>query len=293
MEHESNQSKIKQNLQPPPTPSGFGGTFLTQSQREALERTAISLATPGKGITACDESAGTLGARFERVGIENTEENRRQYRQMLFTAVGSEAFLCGAILDPETLCQRSDADTSFPEVLVGRGIVPGVKPHLKVYKLPGCGGDTVMQGLDSLADRCREYYKAGARFAKWRAPLSIDVGAGRPTPLAVQACASDLARYALICQSEGFCPIVELDVGLAGDHDLATAVAVNVRVQSELFRSMIDHGVYMPGAMLKPNMVNPGLECPTSYTCEEIASANVHVLEQSFPVAMRGANYLS
>lgn len=150
-----------------------------------------------------------------------------------------------------------------------------------------------MQGLDSLAVRCKEYYKAGARFAKWRSPMVIDVSAGRPTNLAINANMQDLARYALICQSEGLMPIVEPDVSLAGTHTLEEAVDVNIRVQSELFKAMLDHGVFMAGSTLKPNIVNPGKDCPISYSIREIAEANIFVLKQSFPVAMKGANYLS
>jgi fructose-bisphosphate aldolase, class I len=270
-----------------------GGTFLSAAEKAALEETAAAVATPGKGITACDEGPGTIGARFEAVGVENTEENRRLYRQMLFEAEGCENFLSAAILDPETLYQRSDGSLLFPEVLSKKGIVPGIKPHLKVYTLPGTNGDTVMQGLDSLADRCKEYYAAGARFAKWRSPLVIDMKKGCPTDLAIRANMHDLARYALICQSEGLMPIVEPDISLSGSHTLEEAVDVNIRVQSELFKAMIDHGVYMAGSTLKPNIVNPGRDCPKSYTVEEIAQANIFVFEQSFPVAMKGCNYLS
>jgi fructose-bisphosphate aldolase class I len=271
-----------------------GGTFLSAEEKVALEATAAAITTPGKGITACDESAGTVGARFEAVGIVNTEENRRKYRQMLFEAPRCETYLSAAILDPETLYQKSDTcDKLFPELLLKKGIVPGVKPHLKVYTLPGTDGDTVMQGLDSLAVRCKEYYKAGARFAKWRSPLIIDMEKGCPTDLAIGANMADLARYALICQSEGIMPIVEPDISLKGTHTLEEAVGVNIRVQSKLFNAMIDHGVYMAGATLKSNMANPGKDCSTNYTVEEIAEANIFVFEQSFPVAMKGCNYLS
>lgn len=278
------------------TASAFsvGGTFLSAAEKAALEETAAKVATPGKGITACDEGPGTIGDRFEKVGIENTEENRRKYRQMLFEAPGCENYLSAAILDPETLYQKSDTDGKmFPEVLTERGIVPGIKPHLKVYTLPGTGGDTVMQGLDSLAVRCKEYYANGARFAKWRSPLVIDIEKGCPTDLAIKANMNDLARYALICQSEGLMPIVEPDVSLSGDHTLEQAIDINIRIQAELFKAMIDHGVYMAGSTLKPNIINPGKDCKESYTVEEIAAANIFVLEQSFPVAMKGANYLS
>ena len=270
-----------------------GGSFLSAVEKVALEETAAAVATPGKGITACDEGPATIGGRFEAVGVENSEETRRKYRQMLFEAPGCENYLSAAILDPETLYQRSDSGKMFPEVLTEKGIVPGIKPHLKVYTLPGTNGDTVMQGLDSLAVRCKEYYAAGARFAKWRSPLVIDMEKGCPTDLAIKANMHDLARYALICQSEGLMPIVEPDISLTGKHTLEEAVDVNIRVQSELFKAMIDHGVYMAGSTLKPNIVNPGRDCPVSYTVEEIAEANIFVFEQSFPVAMKGCNYLS
>ena len=150
-----------------------------------------------------------------------------------------------------------------------------------------------MQGLDSLAVRCNEYYKAGARFAKWRSPFVIDMEKGCPTDLAIKSNMRDLARYALICQSEGLMPIVEPDTTLIGTHTLEESVDVNIRIQSELFKAMIDHGVFMAGTTLKPNIVNPGKDCPKSYTVDEIAEANIFVLEQAFPVAMKGANYLS
>jgi len=275
--------------------SGFSTpSFLTDSQKAALEKTAEAVATPGKGITACDEGPATIGGRFEAVGVENTEENRRKYRQMLFEAPGANEYLSAAILDPETLYQKSSTnDKLFPEVLTDLGIVPGIKPHLKIYELPGTNGDTVMQGLDSLAVRAKEYYDAGARFAKWRSPLVIDIAKGCPTDLAIKANMHDLARYALICQSEGLMPIVEPDISLSGTQTLEEAVDINIRVQAELFKAMIDHGVYMAGSTLKPNIVNPGRDCPKSYTVEEIAEANVYVFEQSFPVAMKGSNYLS
>jgi fructose-bisphosphate aldolase class I len=172
-----------------------GGTFLSAAEKARLEATAAAVATPGKGITACDEGPATIGARFEAVGIQNGEETRRRYRQMLFTAPGCQDYLSAAILDPETLYQRADDGRPFAQLLSDSGIVPGVKPHLKVYALPGTGGDTVMQGLDSLGARCREYYEAGARFAKWRSPLAIDVARGCPTDLAIRANMHDLARF--------------------------------------------------------------------------------------------------
>ena len=141
--------------------------------------------------------------------------------------------------------------------------------------------------------RCEEYANAGAKFAKWRSPLEIDVSAGQPSSLTIQTNMDDLARYALICQDNGLMPIVEPDISLKGCHDLETAVMVNVQVQSALYKAMLDHGVFMEGATLKPNIVNPGLDCDKAYTVEEIAKANIDVLNRCFPVAMKGANFLS
>lgn len=274
------------------TPSGSNGAFLTASQKAELAEVAALVARPGMGLTACDEGPATIGARFEKVGVANSEEARRAYRQMLFETPGCEKYLSGAILDPETLYQKSsNSGEFFPAVLTARGIVPGVKPHLKVYALPGCGGETVMQGLDSLSARAAEYKKAGARFAKWRSPLEIRDG--QISRLAIESNMRDLARYALICQAEGLMPIVEPDISLVGDYDLETAVRVNVEVQAELYKAMIDHGVFMEGATLKPNMINPGKRCPTRYSCEQIAQANIDVLSRAFPCAMKGANFLS
>ena len=210
----------------------LGPSFLSAEQKAALVDTANKVATPGKGITACDEGPATIGSRFEAVGVSNSEETRRLYRQMLFTADGCENYLSAAILDPETLYQKSDDGILFPELLTKRGIVPGIKPHLKIYTLPGTNGDTVMQGLDSLALRCKDYYKAGARFAKWRSPLVIDIEKGCPTDLAIKANMHDLASYALICKSEGLMPIVEPDVSLSGTHTLEQAVDINIKIQS-------------------------------------------------------------
>ncbi|CAM9150562.1 unnamed protein product [Choristocarpus tenellus] len=270
-----------------------GGQHLSAEKKAALVETAAAMSQYGKGLTACDEGPGTIGDRFEKVGIINTEENRRLYRQMLFTVANGADFLSGAILDPETLYQKSDDGVPFPELLSKRGIVPGVKPHLKVYALPGCKpGETVMQGLDSLAVRCKEYYDAGARFAKWRSPLVIGAD-GDISSLAIQTNMDDLARYALICQDNGLVPIVEPDISLAGDYDLETAIRVNVKVQAHLYKAMLDHGVFMEGSTLKPNMVNPGRGCTEKFTAKEIGEATVTTLRRVMPAAMPGVNFLS
>lgn len=217
------------------------GAHLSDETKESLANFAKHLATPGKGITACDESAGTIGQRFQDCMVQNTDENRRKYRQCLFETPGINEYLSGAILDPETLLQISSTSSKpFPEVLTSLGILPGVKPHLKVYTLPGTGGDTVMQGLDNLATRLNEYYKQGARFTKWRAPLEIDISSGRPTRFAIEANMRDLSRFALISQAEGMVPLVEPDVVMKGSHTLEIAIAINTEIMSMLYHSMIE-----------------------------------------------------
>ena len=268
-------------------------SFLSEETKAQLEAVVEHIGQPGKGISACDESGRTINPRFEKVGVEASEDKRRAYRQMLFEAPGAPECISAAILDPETVFQKSSAGVPLPQVLTERGILPGVKPSLQVYKLPGCDGETVMQGLDSLAERLREYKAAGCVFAKWRSPLTIDVAAGKPSQLAIEANMRDQARYALICQSEGIVPIVEPDLVLAGSHTLEDAVEINVRVLNVLLGSMAEHGVHFDGCILKVNMVNAGKDCETRYTPDDIADANLRTLRRTLPVSVRTVNYLS
>jgi len=268
--------------------------WLSAEQKAELEAVVEHIGQPGKGISACDESGRTINPRFDKVGVEPSEDKRRAYRQMLFEAPGAAEYVAGAILDPETVFQKSSEGVPLPKLCAARGILPGVKPSLQVYKLPGCDGETVMQGLDSLAERLREYKAAGCVFAKWRSPLTIDVAAGKPSALAVEANMRDQARYALICQSEGIVPIVEPDLVLAGAHSLDDAVEINVRVLNTLFGALADHGVHLEGCILKVNMVNAGKDCPANpYSSAAIADANLRSLRRSLPVAVRTVNYLS
>ena len=160
--------------------------WLSDEAKAELEAVVEHIGQPGKGISACDESGRTINPRFEKVGITASEERRRAYRQALFEADGASDYITGAILDPETVFQTTPAGVPLPMVLKARGILPGVKPSLTVYKLPGCDGETVMQGLDSLAERLREYKAAGCVFAKWRSPLNVDIAAGKPSQLAIE-----------------------------------------------------------------------------------------------------------
>ena len=267
--------------------------FLSEEAKASLEAVVEHIGQPGKGISACDESGRTINPRFEKVGVEPSEDKRRAYRQMLFEAEGASEFISGAILDPETVFQKSDAGVPLPEVLTARGILPGVKPSLTVYKLPGCDGETVMQGLDSLAERLKSYKAAGCVFAKWRSPLNVDLAAGKPSQLCIEANMRDQARYALICQAEGIVPIVEPDVVLSGDYALEDALEINVRILNALYHACAEHGVHLDGTILKVNMVNAGKECATAYTPEQIADANLRTLRRAVPVGVRTVNYLS
>jgi fructose-bisphosphate aldolase class I len=267
--------------------------WLSDEKRLELEAVVAHIGQPGMGISACDESGRTINPRFEKVGVEATEEKRRAYRQMLFEADGAPQYVSAAILDPETVFQKATCGTPLPQLLSARGILPGVKPSLTTYKMPGCDGETVMQGLDNLAERLKEYKAAGCVFAKWRSPLTIDIASGKPSQLVIEANMRDQARYALICQSEGIVPIVEPDVVLAGDHTLEDAIEVNVRVLTLLYTALADHGVHLDGTILKVNMVNAGKDCSTTYSTEEIADANLRTLRRAVPVAVRTINYLS
>lgn len=268
-------------------------SFLSEETKATLEAVVTHIGQPGKGISACDESGRTINPRFEKVGVPASEDKRRAYRQMLFEAEGAADYISAAILDPETVFQKSDQGVPLPQVLADRGILPGVKPSLTVYKLPGCDGETVMQGLDSLAERLREYKAAGCVFAKWRSPLNIDIAAGKPSQLAIDCNMRDQARYALICQSEGIVPIVEPDLVLAGTHSLEDAEEIMCLVNKSLFGSMAEHGVHLDGTILKVNMVNAGKDCAHQYTHRQVAEANLRALRRTLPVAVRTVNYLS
>eukprot|EP00667_Euglena_gracilis_P015253 EG_transcript_15855 len=264
---------------------------LSAAAQQELAAVAAQIGTHGKGILACDESAGTVGTRLVAVGAENTEETRRWYRNLLFSLDDLPDFISAVILDPETLYQAADSGTLFPEYLTARGIVPGIKPHLKVVSLPGRPGETIMQGLDDLAVRCAKYRQAGARFCKWRSPLAISPTG--PSELAVQICCTDLARYALICQENGLVPIVEPDVAMVGDHDLERAIEVNTHVLATLYKALHDHGVFLEGTLLKPNMVLPGKGCPAQYSDAERGVATVTVLRRTVPAAVPSIHFLS
>lgn len=258
---------------------------------QALAKTVAELTAPGKGILAADESTGTIEKRLKAVNIASTEEARRDYRELLFSTPGLGDFISGVILFEETLKQKGSAGVPLPEVLRAQGIVPGIKVDKGTVPLAEFPGETVTQGLDGLAQRLSEYQQLGARFAKWRAVISV--GAGLPTPQAIASNAQALARYAAICQEQGLVPIVEPEVLMDGDHTLATSARVTEEVLHAVFHALHQQRVALEHMILKPNMVEPGRTCAQPATPQQVAHATLVCLRRTVPAAMPGINFLS
>ncbi|XP_063038713.1 fructose-bisphosphate aldolase A isoform X3 [Melospiza melodia melodia] len=269
----------------PPVPA------LSPEQKKELAAIAQRIVAPGKGILAADESTGSIAKRLSSVGAENTEENRRWYRQLLFTADKRvEPCIGGVILFHETMYQKADDGRPFPQVIKDKGALVGIKVDKGVVPLAGTNGETTTQGLDGLMERCAQYKKDGADFAKWRCVLKIT--AHTPTRLAVMENANVLARYASICQQNGIVPIVEPEILPDGDHDLKTCQYVTEKVLAAVYKALSDHHVYLEGTLLKPNMVTAGHACATKYSPEEIAMATVTALRRTVPPAVPGITFL-
>src|SRR5579884_4157824 len=230
----------------------------------AMSETVRALTAHGKGILAADESHGTIGRRFTAIGVENTPENRRRYRQLLFTTPGIADALGGVILFDETIRQQADDGTPFPKLLTALGIVPGIKVDAGAKPLAGAPGETVTEGLDGLRERLAEYRGLGARFAKWRAV--IEIGEGRPSRYCLEVNAHALGRYAALCQEAGIVPIVEPEVLMDGDHPIERSEQVTGEVLRAVFAELLDQRVLLEGVVLKPNMVLAGYECPRQAT---------------------------
>jgi fructose-bisphosphate aldolase class I len=258
---------------------------------EALEGTARALVAPGKGILAADESHPSIGRRFEPLGIPNTEETRRRYRQMLLTTPGVADYVSGVILFDETIRQRTDDGTSLVEVLVRQGIMPGVKVDRGTKPLAGAHGELVTEGLDGLRERLAEYTALGARFAKWRAVIAI--APGLPTDRAIQVNAHALGRYAALCQEAGVVPIVEPEVLMDGDHTIERCFEVTEATLHAVFHALRVQGVALEGMLLKPNMVLPGKECDRQAGIPEVAAATIRCLRRAVPAAVPGVVFLS
>jgi fructose-bisphosphate aldolase class I len=261
------------------------------STHDELQTTIAKLVEPGKGILAADESVPTITKRFNALGIESTEESRRNYRTLLCTTPGAEAFLGGIILFEETLGQNSDDGTPLADVLSRRGILPGIKVDKGAVPLPGASGDLITQGLDGLAERLKSYKEKGARFAKWREIYGITDH--NPTPLGIQANAEVLARYAAICQDQGIVPIVEPEVLIDGDHTLERCHEVAEAVLDAVFRALHRHRVVLECVVLKPSMVLPGKGRSAKASPEVVARATLEVLRRTVPAAVPTINFLS
>ncbi len=259
---------------------------------EELKDTAKKLASVGKGILAVDESTPTCGKRLADIGVENTEENRQAYRGMLFTTPSLGSFISGAILFEETLYQNHADGESMVEKLHKQGIIPGIKVDKGLRPLVGAlHHETYCSGLDGLVDRAKEYYKAGARFAKWRAVLQItDHG---PSELAIQENAWGLARYAKCVQSAGLVPIIEPEILMDGDHDINRTASVQEKVIKAVYRACEVNGVVLEGTLLKPSMTVPGANCSDQSNPKQVAQYTIRTLLRSVPAAVPGITFLS
>jgi fructose-bisphosphate aldolase class I len=263
--------------------------FISKYQDELIKNAAY-IGTPGKGILAADESTGTIGKRLSSINVENVEENRRALRELLFTTPGSLQYLSGVILYEETLYQKTAAGKPFVDLLNEGGVLPGIKVDKGTVELPGTNGETTTQGLDGLAERCKKYYEAGARFAKWRAVLNI--GANEPSQLAINENANGLARYAVICQQNGLVPIVEPEILVDGSHDIKKCADVTERVLAACYKALSDNHVLLEGTLLKPNMVTPGSDS-AKVAPEVVAEYTVRALQRTMPAAVPAVVFLS
>jgi fructose-bisphosphate aldolase class I len=256
-----------------------------------LEAVARAMVAPHKGILAADESTGTIGKRFAAIGIENIEPNRRAYRDMLFGTPDLGAHISGAILYDETIRQQALDGTPFPEVLTKYGIIPGIKVDTGAKDLPLHPGEKVTEGLDGLRERIAEYVRLGARFAKWRAVITI--GEGIPSRACLEANGHALARYAALCQEGGLVPIVEPEVLMDGDHSIERCEEVTEETLHTVFDELSVQGICLEGMVLKPNMVVPGMKAPRQASVEEVAERTLRVLRHCVPPAVPGIAFLS
>jgi fructose-bisphosphate aldolase class I len=257
----------------------------------ALNATAEKMVTPGKGLLAADESTSTIQKRFDAIGVENTETNRRDYREILFRAAEGMSHISGVILFRETLYQDAADGTPLVQLIERAGAVPGIKVDLGAKPMALFPGETLTEGLDGLGPQLAKDYQRGARFAKWRA--TIHIGDGRPSWGAVKANAHALARYAALCQEHGITPIVEPEVLMDGDHDVEACDAATRLTLRTVFQELAEQRVALEGMILKPNMVVSGEDCPRQASVEEVAARSVAVYRATVPAAVPGIAFLS
>ena len=257
-----------------------------------LNKVALAMVAPGKGILAADESTGTIKKRFDAIGVESTEDSRRDYREMMFrTAEAMKNHISGVILYDETIWQKAKDGTPLVKIIEQMGSIPGIKVDEGTKPLPNCSGELITIGLDKLADRLTKYYEQGARFAKWRAV--IDIGNGIPSYSAIHANAHALARYAALCQEAGVVPIVEPEVLQDGTHTIERSGFVTSRVLAALYTELFDQRVDLAGTLLKPNMVLSGYEASSRAGVEDVAAATLHTFYKHVPAAVPGIVFLS
>ncbi len=264
---------------------------------ERLEDIAEAMVAPGQGILAADESTGTIKKRFDQIDTENTEDNRRDYREMLFRAdAAMKDHISGVILFDETLRQKAADGTPLVELIRKAGAVPGIKVDKGAKPMAGFPGETVTEGLDGLRERLEEYYELGARFAKWRAVIDISEDDGLPSSTCIQANAHALARYAALCQEAGIVPIVEPEVlmdGAAASHDIETCYEVTEWTLNTVFAELFQMDVMLEGIILKPNMIVPGKNAAFQAAPEEVAELTLRCLRSTVPAAVPGIAFLS
>ncbi|MGL3213020.1 class I fructose-bisphosphate aldolase [Bradyrhizobium sp. BR 1433] len=257
-----------------------------------LNKIALAMVTPGKGILAADESSGTIKKRFDAIKVDSTEDNRRDYREMLFRSQEAMSkYISGVILYDETIWQNAKDGTPLVKLIEQAGAIPGIKVDEGTQALPNCPGELVTVGLDKLAERLKKYYERGARFAKWRAV--IDIGPRIPTQTAIRVNAHALARYAALCQAAQIVPIVEPEVLMDGDHDIDRCYEVTQRVLNRTFQELRVQRVALEGMILKPNMAISGKKCPKQAPVQEVAEKTIRLLKSCVPAAVPGIAFLS
>jgi fructose-bisphosphate aldolase class I len=259
---------------------------------DELKSVADAIVAKQKGILAADESNPTIKKRFDSIALESTEENRRRYREILFTAEGIERYISGVILFDETLRQSTRDGTPFAELLSSRGIIPGIKVDKGAKALALCPGDKITEGLDGLRDRLAEYKQLGARFAKWRAVMEINEH-DLPSAYAIHANAHALSRYAALCQEAGIVPIVEPEILMDGAHTIDRCEAATSQMLEILFGELDAHGVRFEGMLLKPNMVISGMKCPQQASPQQVAAATIRCMRRYVRAAVPGIVFLS
>jgi fructose-bisphosphate aldolase, class I len=259
---------------------------------QSLEAVAQAMVTPGKGILAADESSGTIKKRFDAIQVENTQANRRDYREMLFRSTEAmRNYISGVILYDETIRQQAKDGTPLARVIADTGALPGIKVDTGAKPLPFCPGETITEGLDGLRERIKDYVGLGAKFAKWRAV--IDIGRNMPSYNCINANAQALARYAALCVEGGLVPIVEPEVLMDGEHDINTCEKMTEWVLQEVYAQLYYARVPLEATVLKPNMVIAGKKCPQQASRQEVAERTIKVLRRCVPVSVPGIVFLS